>query len=83
VQDQDRPGPVELFQLQHTVRDVDAIRELAGPDLHCDIGSVPARADECCFADGLDRLFAALAAEPMSASLRRMLIEHELIAPHC
>lgn len=60
---------------------VDMARELWGINPHCDLKDRVMWSDDDRLEHYLDRLFAQMAAEPMSPSLKNMLMERKLLLP--
>ena len=58
------------------------VRELSGINPRCDHRDSIEWSDEDRLQHHLDRLFVEMAAEAMSPSLKKMLIESKLLLPH-
>ena len=61
---------------------VDMVRELTGINPRCEHRDRVMWSDDDRLQHYLDRLFVQMAAEPMSPSLKNMLMERKLLLPH-
>jgi hypothetical protein len=61
---------------------VDMVQELAGINPRYELRDAVEWSGEDRLQRDLDRMFAQMAAEPMSPSLKKMLIESKLLLPH-